>query len=154
MVPDQQRLIAELGLQPHPEGGWYRETWRAAHDPDARPTGTAIYFLLEQGQQSAWHRVDATEIWFWHAGGPIVLRMASPDGQEAEAVVLGPDILAGQQPQRIVPAGYWQATATARDWVLVSCVVSPGFSFSGFDLADAAQADALDARLAATQPGA
>ncbi|HJT40538.1 MAG TPA: cupin domain-containing protein [Sphingobium sp.] len=127
-------LIEALELAPHPEGGWYRETWRAAAPPGERAGGTAIYFLLEAHQRSHWHRVDADEHWFWHAGAPLVLSIAA-EGGAAERMVLGPDIAAGQRPQGLVPAGHWQAAAPQGGWVLVSCTVVPGFAFSGFTLA-------------------
>lgn len=123
-------IVAALGLQPHPEGGHYRETWRGPAGPDGRSIGTAIYFLLARGQRSNWHRVDATEIWHFHAGDPLVLsRAGEPD------TLLGPQLLAGQEPQAIVPAGTWQSAAPTGEWTLVSCTVSPGFAFAGFELA-------------------
>ena len=126
-------IIARLGLQAHPEGGWYRETWRGP-EVVGRATGTAILFLLARGERSHWHRVDADEIWLWHAGAPLVLSM----GQTAAATHrLGPDVLAGDRPQIVVPAGWWQAAVTTGDWTLVSCTVSPGFRFDGFQLAPA-----------------
>lgn len=125
------RLIAHLGLQPHPEGGWYRETWKGPLH-DGRPSGTAILFLLKAGERSHWHRVDADEIWLWHAGAPLVLSI----GQDrARDHLLGPDILNGQMPQAIVPAHHWQAAQTTGAFTLVSCTVSPGFDFAGFTLA-------------------
>ena len=128
-------LIARLDLAPHPEGGWYRQTWVAGAEPGARPSGTAILFLLKAGERSHWHRVDAAEIWFWHAGAPLILsRAASAAGPAVEAV-LGPDVLAGQMPQLIVETDHWQAAATTGDYTLVSCTVSPGFRFEGFTLA-------------------
>jgi predicted cupin superfamily sugar epimerase len=128
-----QAIIARLGLQAHPEGGWYRETWRGP-EVAGRATGTAILFLLARGERSHWHRVDADEIWLWHAGAPLVLSM----GQTAAATHrLGPDVLAGDRPQIVVPAGWWQAAVTTGDWTLVSCTVSPGFRFDGFQLAPA-----------------
>lgn len=126
----EEDIVAALGLQPHPEGGYYRETWRGPAGPDGRSVGTAIHFLLARGQRSHWHRVDATEIWHFHAGDPLVLSRA---GQLD--TVLGPDLLAGQEPQAIVPAGTWQSAAPTGAWTLVSCTVSPGFEFSGFELA-------------------
>ena len=94
----------------------------------------AILFLLARGERSHWHRVDADEIWLWHAGAPLVLSM----GQTAAATHrLGPDVLAGDRPQIVVPAGWWQAAVTTGDWTLVSCTVSPGFRFDGFQLAPA-----------------
>lgn len=129
-----QEIVRALGMSPHPEGGWYVETFRDAPGPDGRARSTAIYFLLEAGQVSAWHRVDAAEIWLWHAGGPLALTI-SEDGARARAVRLGPDLRAGQRPQAIVPAHAWQTAETLGAWTLVSCVVAPGFEFSGFEMA-------------------
>ena len=131
MTADQ--IIAHLSLAPHPEGGWYRQTWVA--DNDGRPSGTSIYFLLKSGQASHWHRVDAVEIWHYHAGAALELRIAASDAGPAQALILGADLQAGQSPQLIVPTGHWQAARTLGDWTLVGCTVSPGFLFSGFELA-------------------
>ncbi len=131
MTADQ--IIARLSLAPHPEGGWYRQTWVAAND--GRPTGTCIYFLLKAGTASHWHRVDATEIWHYYAGAPILLRTSDKDHGPATHHHLGPDLTAGQFPQLIVPPQHWQAAQTLGDWTLVGCTVSPGFQFSGFELA-------------------
>ena len=131
MTADQ--IIAKLNLAPHPEGGFYRQTWVAEND--GRPTGTCIYFLLRDGQSSHWHRVDATEIWLYHAGAPIILSLSDIDAGPAVDHVLGPDVLDGQSPQIIVPKDHWQAARTTGDWTLVSCTVSPGFDFAGFTLA-------------------
>ncbi|MEM8793389.1 MAG: cupin domain-containing protein [Pseudomonadota bacterium] len=127
-------LIKTLDLQPHPEGGWYRETWRAEAEEGARASGTAIYYLLEAGDFSHWHRIDATEIWHWYAGGPLSLTL-SPNGHDAEAMMLGPEVAAGQRPQRIVPAGWWQTATSMGAYSLVGCTVSPGFEFEGFEMA-------------------
>lgn len=127
-------LVAALGLAPHPEGGWYRETWRAPAAPGARAAGTAIYYLLEAHQFSHWHRVDAAEVWLWHAGAPLALTV-SPDGTDAEAQLLGPEFSRGQRPQIVVPAGAWQTAASLGRFSLVSCVVAPGFEFAGFEMA-------------------
>lgn len=133
---DEARAIIErLELAPHPEGGWYRETWRAPAAPGARAAGTAILFLLEAGQRSHWHRVDADELWLWHAGAALDLRIGSEAEGAVETLPLGGDVLAGQFPQARVPAGQWQATEATRGWGLVSCVVVPGFNFAGFELA-------------------
>jgi predicted cupin superfamily sugar epimerase len=129
-MDEARQLIAALGLAPHPEGGWYRETWRAEAGTDERAGGTAIHFLLEAGQRSHWHRVDADELWFWHAGSPLTLGIEGED-----AVRLGGNILAGEVPQARVPAGRWQAAGADSGWALVSCVVVPGFEFAGFELA-------------------
>ena len=130
---DADALIARLALAPHPEGGWYRQTWVA--EGPGRPAGTAIYFLLKAGERSHWHRVDATEIWHFHAGAPLLLRLAQTEDGPAERLMLGSDLAAGEEPQRIVPAHWWQAAETTGDWTLVGCTVSPGFRFEGFELA-------------------
>ncbi|MGB0497016.1 MAG: cupin domain-containing protein [Rubricella sp.] len=127
-------IIAALGLAPHPEGGWYRETWRAGSKAGERPAGTAIYYLLEAEQHSHWHRVDADEIWLWHAGAPLVLTV-SPDGHDAQARVLGPGLAQGQAPQIVVPRHHWQTAASLGQYTLVSCTVAPGFTFEGFEMA-------------------
>ena len=132
---EAQALIAALNLSPHPEGGWYRETWRAETATGERATATAILFLLEAGQRSHWHKVDAAELWFWHAGAPLTLLRSAEDAGPAQAIALGPDVIAGQTPQALVPPGHWQAAEADAGWSLVSCVVSPGFEFSGFVLA-------------------
>jgi hypothetical protein len=120
-------IIAALGLQPHPEGGLYAETFRSETQTNGRATSTLIYFLLRRGERSRWHRVDADEIWLWHAGAPLTLRIGE------EQVILGADISAGQRPQGVVPALTWQSAESRGDWTLVSCVVAPGFEFSGFE---------------------
>ena len=127
-------IIEHLNLMPHPEGGWYRETWRADALEGERPSGTAIYYLLEADDVSHWHRVDAAEIWHWHAGGPLALTL-SQDAMTATNYMLGPDLGAGHEPQRIVPKSWWQCAASMGAFTLVSCTVSPGFDFSGFELA-------------------
>lgn len=130
MTADQ--IIDHLNLQRHPEGGWYAETWRA--DNPGRPTGTCIYFLLRQGETSHWHRVDATEIWLYHAGASLILSISPTDTGPAEDHVLTADLAQGS-PQLIVPKGHWQAARSTGDFTLVSCTVSPGFQFEGFELA-------------------
>jgi len=128
-------VIRLLDLAPHPEGGHYRETFRDANcDADGRARSTAIYFLLAAGESSHWHRVDAVETWFWHAGGPLTLRI-SDDGVETRDARLGPDIAAGEAPQVTIPQGSWQAAEPLGAWTLVSCTVAPGFVFEGFELA-------------------
>ena len=131
-------LIEELRLSPHPEGGWFRETWRAPAEDGERALATAIYFLLEAHQRSHWHRVDAAEIWLWHAGDPLLLSLAAGDEGPVREVCLGPNVLAGDSPQYLVAPDEWQAAAPLpgkRGFTLVSCVVTPGFEFSGFSLA-------------------
>ena len=133
MTMTADEIIAHLDLAPHPEGGHYRQTWVAR--TEGRPTGTCIYFLLKAGEASHWHRVDATEIWLWHAGAPLVLSMAEGDAGPATDHLLTPDLTQGA-PQVIVPEGHWQAARSTGDFTLVSCTVSPGFSFEGFTLAE------------------
>ena len=127
-------VIRLLDLQPHPEGGHFRETFRDDAEHNGRAASTAIYYLLRAGERSAWHRVDAAEVWHWHAGAPLALTL-SPDGREIRAVRLGPDLAAGQRPQAVVPARCWQTAESLGDWTLVGCTVAPGFDFAGFELA-------------------
>ncbi|MGW6282986.1 cupin domain-containing protein [Kribbella sp. NPDC055071] len=137
---EKPELATLLGLEAHPEGGWYRETWRSdvKFEPEgydgSRASATAIYFLLDVGDESQWHRVRSAEIWLWHSGGPLTLEYGETP-ETATAVTLGPDVGAGQQPQVVIPAGAWQAARPAGDQhVLVSCIVSPGFDFADFTM--------------------
>lgn len=124
-----------LHLAPHPEGGFYRETFRDAHSLESgRSVSTAIYYLLPAGQISAWHRVDAVEIWHHYAGASLELAV-SADGARAARARLGPDLAAGERPQLIVPAGHWQSAKSLGAWTLVGCTVAPGFEFSSFEMA-------------------
>jgi len=133
---DADSIIASLGLLPHPEGGHYIETWRAEAPVGQRSPGSAIYYLLQAGDPSAWHRVDAAETFHHYAGAPLELRIAAgADDQAAQRLVLGADIEAGQRPQIVVPAGDWQSANTLGEWTLVGCTVSPAFEFAGFVLA-------------------
>ena len=134
-MTDASDLIQALHLQPHPEGGWYRETWRAEAAEGERATATAILFLLQAGERSHWHKVDATELWLFHSGSGLQMLTAASDAGPVEHVRLGADVLAGEQPQLRVPPGHWQAAEADRGWALVSCIVSPGFEFDGFTLA-------------------
>ncbi|MDX2289286.1 MAG: cupin domain-containing protein [Hyphomicrobiaceae bacterium] len=128
-------IITLLGLSPHPEGGFYRETFRdAARDAADRARSTAIYFLLQAGQRSDWHRVDATECWLFHRGSPLLLSHAAAGGP-VTTIRLGNDLIAGERPQAVVPAGHWQMAECVGEYALVTCVVAPGFSFAGFELA-------------------
>ena len=133
--PTADALITSLGLQPHPEGGHYVETWRGPLGPDGRALGTAIYFLLATGERSHWHRVDATEIWHFHSGSPLVLRVTADNGAGIDDHILGPDVEAGERPQVTIPPHTWQSAESTGDWTLVSCTVTPGFDFEGFELA-------------------
>lgn len=130
-----KRIIETLALAPHPEGGWYRETWRKPAPEGERAGGTAIHFLLEAGQRSHWHRVDADELWLWHAGSPLELRIAGEGASAIETILLGGEVAHGYAPQWLVPANRWQSTEAPSGWALVSCIVVPGFEFAGFDLA-------------------
>jgi uncharacterized protein len=131
---DAARVVDALGLRPHPEGGWFTETWR--HDPGdgGRGAGSAIYYLLAAGQRSLWHRVDAAEIWHYYAGDPLSLHIHDGDGPTV-TVALGPDLASGQRPQAVVPADAWQSAQPTGAWTLVGCTVSPGFVFDGYELA-------------------
>ncbi|RDC73213.1 cupin domain-containing protein [Rhodovulum sp. 12E13] len=127
-------IVRRLALAPHPEGGWYRQTW-VEQPAEGRPAGTAIYYLLAEGQRSHWHRVDAAEIWHFYAGAPLILSLAETAAGPARDVTLGADLAAGELPQAIVPLGWWQAARSTGAWTLAGCTVSPGFRFEGFELA-------------------
>lgn len=129
-----EEIRQTLSLEPHPEGGWYRETWRdIPTDANARGVATTIFFLLAENERSAWHRVDAVEIWLWLAGTPLELQIADDAG--SRMLRLGPVMSAESSPQAVVPAFSWQAARSTGAWTLVSCVVAPAFSFTGFELA-------------------
>jgi len=129
-------VIRLLGLRPHPEGGHFIETFRDSCTIEGgRPASTAIYYLLARGERSHWHRVDAVEVWHWHAGASLVLQIHADGG--TSTITLGPDLAAGERPQGVVPAGAWQAAVSRGDWTLVGCTVSPGFQYSGFEMAPA-----------------
>lgn len=131
---DARDIIARLQLAPHPEGGHYRETFRDQVTAGGRAASTAILYLLQHGEISRWHRVDAAEIWHWHAGAPLELSL-SHDGKIVERLVLGNDLRLGQAPQRVVPANCWQMARPLGNYTLVGCTVAPGFEFSGFEMA-------------------
>lgn len=128
-------VIQALGLQPHPEGGWYGERWRSPAGSGARPGSSAILYLLQAGERSHWHRVDADEIWQFSAGDPLEVGVAATDDGPIERHRLGGDVIAGDEPQVVVPAGAWQAATPLGAWTLVGCIVAPAFSFDGFELA-------------------
>jgi predicted cupin superfamily sugar epimerase len=127
-------VIFTLGMVRHPEGGWYAETFVDEDQDAGRPRSTAIYYLLEAGEASHWHRVDAVEVWHYYAGAPLVLRVS--DGKSVDEHTLGVDLDAGERPQVVVPKQAWQAAVTSGAFTLVGCTVAPGFQFSGFELAD------------------
>ena len=130
-----EELVAHLRLEPHPEGGYFRRTF-THHDIDhnGRALGSAIVYLLGAPDRSHWHRIDAVELWLFHAGDPLVLQL-SPDGRRVRTRILGPDPLDGHEPQVIVPAGTWQAARSLGAWSLVGCTVTPAFVADGFELA-------------------
>lgn len=141
MPAEWRRLVAELGLQPHPEGGYYRETFRAGRrvsvDGDMRAAATSIYYLLAEGACSAWHRIDADEVWYFHAGGPLEIHVLTADGDLVTHRLGNPVTHVGATCQAVVPAGCWFSAelAQAGDYALVGCAVAPGFEFGGFELA-------------------
>jgi predicted cupin superfamily sugar epimerase len=126
-------IIARLGLQPHPEGGHYRETFRDTRtDAQGRAASTAIYFLLARGERSRRHRIDAVEVWHYYDGSPLLLEVQDEAG--ARTIRLGANLAAGEVPQALVPAHAWQAAESTGDWTLAGCTVAPGFEFSGFEM--------------------
>lgn len=143
MTEHRPPLAEALDLEPHPEGGWFRQTWRSGHTfvpdgyPGSRDAASLIYFALFPGEESAWHVVRSDEIWLWHRGGPVELRLGGSGERPSDesSVLLGADVEAGQVPHQVVPAGHWQAARLAgTEPVLVSCVVAPGFEFDDFRL--------------------
>lgn len=132
---DADAIVRLLGLEPHPEGGHFRETFRDPRtDAEGREASTAIYYLLRAGERSHWHRVDAAEIWHWYAGAPLELQIAAA-GESKQRLVLGPDLASGARPQIVVPAGAWQSAASQGNFTLAGCTVAPAFRFSSFELA-------------------
>lgn len=130
---EAEEIIEALGMQRHPEGGWYVETFRDDRD-GARAHSTAIYYLLQAGERSHWHRVrDAAEVWHFYAGDPLLLRIS--DGRTVETVTLGIDLAKGERPQGVVPADAWQAAEPLGRFTLVGCTVAPGFEFASFEMA-------------------
>ncbi|MDY8108231.1 cupin domain-containing protein [Fulvimarina sp. 2208YS6-2-32] len=136
MNPEVRQIIDTLGLDRHPEGGWFRETFRDTEvDGTGRARSTAICYLLEAGETSEWHRVtDAAEAWHYYRGAPLVITV-SPDGHDASAHHLGPDLLRNQRPQFVVPANWWQTATSLGAYTLVGCTVAPGFTFDSFEMA-------------------
>lgn len=129
------QIISLLGLEPHPEGGCFCETYRdPARTGTGRAASTAIYFLLRAGEVSRWHKVDAAEVWHHYAGAPLDLAVAPPTGG-VNRTILGCDLAAGERPQAVVPAGHWQQARSLGEFTLVGCTVAPGFEYSGFVMA-------------------
>lgn len=133
--PTAPALIERFAMVPHPEGGHYVETWRDHPEGGGRGVGTAILFLLQEGERSHWHRVDADECWFHHAGAPLALSISADDHTAPTTTVVGPDLLDGHEPMARVPATWWQSAESLGAWTLVSCTVSPAFEFEHFELA-------------------
>lgn len=135
---NQQNLTADeiirtLQMQPHPEGGWFVETFRDA-DGAGRGRSTAIYYLLQAGERSHWHRVrDAAEVWHFYAGDPLSLKIS--DGTAVQEIRLGTDLVAGERPQAVVPADAWQSAEPLGNFTLVGCTVAPAFDFASFEMA-------------------
>ena len=130
-----RRIAAALGMQAHPEGGWYAETWRAPGVAGQRPPGSAILYLLAAGERSHWHRLDAGEVWQWSAGEALELRTWSPGDADVITHRLGPAVASGDTVQAVVPAGAWQTARPLGAWTLVGCIVAPAFAFDGWELA-------------------
>jgi predicted cupin superfamily sugar epimerase len=129
-----EEVVRLLGLAPHPEGGFFKETFRAPAGDGERAASTAIYYLLRERDVSAWHRADADEVWHHYAGAPLELAL-SEAGRERSIVRLGPDLAAGERPQAVVPARVWQSARPLGGWALVGCTVAPAFEFAGFEMA-------------------
>ena len=127
-------IVALLGLEPHPEGGWYRQTFADIPTTGGRAYSTAIYYLLEGGPPGRWHRVDSAEIWHWYGGAPLRLT-TSADRRSTNSAVLGPDLRSGERPQIVIARGDWQSAQSLGDWTLVGCTVAPGFEFQHFEMA-------------------
>ncbi len=128
-----EEIVALLRLEPHPEGGWYRQTFADAPAAGGRAHSTAIYYLLEGGAAGRWHRIDSAEVWHWYAGEPMALT-TSPDGRTTSRATLGPALASGERPQAVVPPGHWQSAQSLGDWTLVGCTVAPGFEFAHFEM--------------------
>lgn len=128
-------IIATLGLTPHSEGGHFRETFRDTRLVNGRAASTVIYFLLRAGEESRWHRLDATEVWHWYAGAPLALNIAETERKEIVTHTLGPRLAHGETPHIVVPVHAWQSARSLGDYTLVGCTMAPGFEYSGFELA-------------------
>jgi len=134
MQGSAEEVIDQLQLKPHPEGGFFRETWRHKSKEGERGAGTAIYYLLKAHERSHWHRVDSAEIWHFYAGGPLEVSI-SQTGMESKTWTLHSELGPKSEPQLIIPAGAWQAARALDSWALVGCTVSPAFEFSRFEMA-------------------
>lgn len=133
-----KELIEHLALAPHPEGGWYRETWRAKAAPGERAAASAVLYVIQPGQRSHWNRVDANEIWLWHGGDPVDISIAPDGAGTVQTARLGAQVARGENPQVAIPGGYWQFAEPVdggAGYTLISCIVAPAFEFGGFELA-------------------
>ena len=131
---DAEAIIATLALVPHPEGGWYRETFRHESPEGGRGVLTQIYYLLRRGERSRWHRIDAAEVWHFYAGDPLALQVAETDGK-SRTIILGTSFAEGQVAHVVVPAGAWQSATPLGEYALLGCTAAPAFEFAGFELA-------------------
>jgi predicted cupin superfamily sugar epimerase len=136
VVRPGEQLITSLRLEPHPEGGWYRRTWQAPAADGERPWGSAIYYLLLEGEVSAPHRIDATELWHFYAGAPLELTRRTDDDEQVQVTILGPDVMAGHEPQIVVEPRVWQSAHSLGSFSFVGVTVTPAFTFEGFELRD------------------
>jgi predicted cupin superfamily sugar epimerase len=139
MDVDAREIIRLLDLRPHPEGGFYRETWGTRTKLAGKPAGTSIYYLLRKNEVSRWHRVPSDRSWQWCAGAPLEL-ILSEDKEDQNQLVLGPDLEQDEEPQIHVPNSWWQKARTLGDWTLVQCTAAPGYVFEGYEMAPPAQA--------------
>ena len=132
---DASEIIDSLGLIPHPEGGWYRETWRHADGPDGQGHASAIYFLLVAGERSHWHRVEGAEMWHFYDGAPLELWMAETSSRGPTSRCSAPTCWPASARSCWCRPGWWQAASSRGDYTLVGCTVAPGFEFASFELA-------------------
>ncbi|PCI61240.1 MAG: cupin [Kordiimonadales bacterium] len=126
-------IIKHLELEPHPERGYYRRTYKSSFGEEARAYTSAIYYLLEGGRFARLHRMDSDELWLWHGGAPLTLEVNAHE-QPVKTLLLGNDLLKNETPQILVPANHWQRARSEGDWTLVSCVVSPEFTFESYEI--------------------
>ncbi|RYH03622.1 cupin domain-containing protein [Salipiger sp. IMCC34102] len=130
------QLISYLDLAPHPEGGWFRETWMVAAQTGHRPAATGIYYLLAGNDRSRWHRIDCSEIWMFHAGAPLEISISPTEAGPARDVLLGSELGTPQLPQVEVEPFHWQSARTTGDWTLCSCICAPGFLYETLEIAE------------------
>jgi uncharacterized protein len=138
-ISSAAELIRLLDLRPHPEGGVFVETFRDPEPAGARGHSTAIYYLLQAGEVSRWHRIDAVEVWHYYAGASMEVMLSDPSEERAGPAAvsrrLGTDLATGERPQIVVPAGWWQTARSLGQWTLVGCTVAPAFLYESLELA-------------------